>query len=531
MIRVMLDTTDPAAAQGIFRDLWVEIPNYTNANAPAKIQKCFLPAGSVTRDGKDFPTFLIPYAWAIEKKWCAPPPPPPPPPLSPLPSSSSHAFKFTADKYVFRGKLDPNRHQDRAARQVYEAFSIRHSALLCMPCGYGKTITTLSIFAGLGGKAKMLVFCHKNFLLSQWQARAKTFLSVVSTPTNTRALHIGRYQGKQADCDWNSFDVICASLATVSRRLAENNATAARLMHGPAEKGSTFLIVYDEAHHVPATTWLRTFFCLQNKPSLRILGLSATPRRTDGLEVFLKCCFGSPFLFPVPPPQRNKAVHLLRPGTEDAGPPPARVCIVHHPFGPQRMPISRRTGRPDFNSFLQFIVKCEERTNLIVAETMKQIQDPLTTSILILSHRVAHIRDITNRLPPGIARALYGSQKRSEKLKGHQFKEKVIASTYSYLSEGFDCKKFNVLILATPKKDVEQSIGRIAREREAKWRLARSMFQTKFHFFSQKAPAILASLLVNTKSLVIDITQGTYALRQRRMTYVNRGLCIREHSR
>lgn len=123
-------------------------------------------------------------------------------------------------------------------------------------------------------------------------------------------MRVGRYQGSRADCDWSEFDIICASLATVARRLADRDPTAFRLVEegggggGKRGQGITrseplFLVVYDEAHHVPATTWLRTFFCLRARPGLHVLGLSATPRRADGLDVFLGSCFGTPFVSPV----------------------------------------------------------------------------------------------------------------------------------------------------------------------------------------------------------------------------------------
>lgn len=518
MIRVQADSGDP---RQLFRDLWVEVPNYANPKARGTIHACFCPSGRKT--SKETRSYLVPRAWALKNGVCGP-----------FVPRSPRGGARAPSGYVFRGSLDADRFQDKAAAAVHRSMAERNSALLCMPCGFGKTVTTLAIFAGTrgagGGRPRMLVFAHKNFLLSQWEERSHAFLGVVGPEgARDRPVRVGRYQGPKADCDWSKFDIICASLATVARRLSDNDPTASRLMSGSIGGASAaggqdapFLVVYDEAHHVPAATWLKTFFCLRARPGLHVLGLSATPRRADGLDVFLSSCFGAPFVDPVPRARgaSSRAAKVTV--------PPAEVAIVRHPHGPQRMPVSRRTGRPDFNGFLQAIVDSGDVTDLIAREAVRQLRDPLTTSILVLSHRVSHIKRIARALPAGSARALYGGQTRAEKAEGHKFNRRVVASTYAYLSEGFDCKKFNVLILATPKKDVEQAIGRIARDRGARWRGLRDAVASAARFASKESSAAetIASLAVNTKSLVVDVCQGNYALRQRRATYAKCGLRV-----
>ena len=41
---------------------------------------------------------------------------------------------------------------------------------------------------------------------------------------------------------------------------------------------------------------------------------------------------------------------------------------------------------------------------------------------------------------------------------------KIIVGTYSMIEEGFDCKALDTLIMATPKIDIEQTVGRILRK-------------------------------------------------------------------
>ena len=45
--------------------------------------------------------------------------------------------------------------------------------------------------------------------------------------------------------------------------------------------------------------------------------------------------------------------------------------------------------------------------------------------------------------------------------------KKVVIATYAMASEGLDIKTLTTLIMATPKTDIEQSIGRILREKHS----------------------------------------------------------------
>ena len=45
--------------------------------------------------------------------------------------------------------------------------------------------------------------------------------------------------------------------------------------------------------------------------------------------------------------------------------------------------------------------------------------------------------------------------------------KKVIIATYAMAAEGLDIKSLTTLIMATPKTDIEQSVGRILREKHS----------------------------------------------------------------
>ncbi len=45
--------------------------------------------------------------------------------------------------------------------------------------------------------------------------------------------------------------------------------------------------------------------------------------------------------------------------------------------------------------------------------------------------------------------------------------KRILLGTYAVVGEGFDCKRVNELLLATPRSSVKQSIGRIFRQTHA----------------------------------------------------------------
>ena len=51
-----------------------------------------------------------------------------------------------------------------------------------------------------------------------------------------------------------------------------------------------------------------------------------------------------------------------------------------------------------------------------------------------------------------------------DELRNHKEKD-ILLATYSMASEGMDIPKLNTVILASPKSDVEQSVGRVFRQK------------------------------------------------------------------
>ena len=69
-----------------------------------------------------------------------------------------------------------------------------------------------------------------------------------------------------------------------------------------------------------------------------------------------------------------------------------------------------------------------------------------------------------HNLLDGYSRGYYVGGMKLEELRESQEKD-IILATFSMASEGMDIPKLNTVILASPKSDVEQSVGRVFRQK------------------------------------------------------------------
>jgi len=145
-------------------------------------------------------------------------------------------------------------YQTRVLDESREAYRQRHRAvLLCMPTGAGKTVTASTVVHSASNKGNVTWWLtHRRELAGQ---ASKTFHEL-GIPHGT--VQAGFVSNPHA-C------VQVASIQTIARRLDE--------LPEPD------LIVFDETHHIGASSWDALF---HKFPRARILGLTATPWRLDG---------------------------------------------------------------------------------------------------------------------------------------------------------------------------------------------------------------------------------------------------------
>lgn len=318
----------------------------------------------------------------------------------------------TPMSHVFSGELQKDLGQLEGVSSTIDTLHKNGGAVLSLAVGHGKTICGLYIACKL--RTKTLILVHKKFLADQWAERIRAFVPTASTTF---------IQGDTCDL---SGDFVVAMIQTLLTR-----------KYPPEVFESCGLLIFDEAHHVAAKVFCQTMFSL-NMPNT--LGLTATPTRKDGLERLIYDFLGDmAYSKSLQSTTKHVTVQCIKYAcTLYADPPPLNV-----------------RGDIDYTKMLSSIASNDPRTRFIVDTVTKEMDGK---DVLILSHRRAHCENIVKLLlERGLDASLYVGGIKSVP------NSKIIVSSYSYVSEGFDEPRLEVLVLATPASDVSQTVGRILR--------------------------------------------------------------------
>lgn len=299
-------------------------------------------------------------------------------------------------------------------------------SLLDLPCAFGKTSLSLYILSKL--KKKTLVLVHKEFLFNQWIERIKQFLPDAK---------IGKIQGSVIDIE--DKDIVLGMIQSISMK------------EYPASIFETFgLTIIDEVHHISSEVFSNTLFKLVTK---YMLGLSATMNRKDGTTKVFKM-----FLGEVVFKDKRKQDHaVLVRGIEYKTKDEEFNEVVYD-----------YRGNPQFSTMITKLCNYNRRSEFILQILTDMLKENPNQQIMILAHNKSLLKYLHDAVGArNIASVGYyvGGMKEAA-LKESEGK-KVIIATYAMAAEGLDIKTLTTLIMATPKTDIEQSVGRILREKHS----------------------------------------------------------------
>lgn len=328
----------------------------------------------------------------------------------------------------FHGTLRPE--QQRALDVFMSRFRAPESAmvlggLLKAPPAFGKTVSVCALISALGVPA--LVVVHKDFLMTQWEARIRQFLPDAQ---------VGFAQ--QDRCDFQGKHIVLGMLHSLAAR-----------DYG-AEFSSHFgLVVADELHHLGAQTWANVPAKFRAKWRI---GVSGTPKRKDGAD--------NAFLYTLG--------NILFTATEQRMVPKVRkVWTTFRPYVPPGVQLDR----------VQLIsqISSNHARNALVAEQII-LATHAGRKILVVSERLKHlssletelIRQWTARENSTLPTIGYyvGGMKRDDLAEAET--KQVIFATRQFAEEGLDIPALDTLVLTIPQGDVVQMLGRILRPFEGK---------------------------------------------------------------
>ena len=297
-----------------------------------------------------------------------------------------------------------------------------NGGLLEIPCGRGKTVLAVNLIAKL--KKKTLVIVHKEFLLNQWIERINQFLP------NAK---IGRIQGQTIDIE--DKDIVIGMLQSLSMK------------DYPEDMFKSFgFTIVDECHHISSEIFSRSLSTIVTKYTL---GLSATMQRKDGLSKVFKMFLGD-------------IVYKEKRDTND----PVLVKAIEYKTMDEEYNTTDYDyrGNPAFSKMITKVCSFSYRTEFIIEVIKNELTLNSQQQIMVLAqnkniltylYKAISSRDISDV-------GYYVGGMKQEKLKLSE-KKTIILATYAMAAEALDIKTLTTLVLASPRTDITQAVGRILR--------------------------------------------------------------------
>ena len=322
----------------------------------------------------------------------------------------------------FKGELRPK--QKPVVEKYMNHIKTKGSGLLALHTGFGKTCLALNIISRI--KLKTIIIVHKEFLLRQWIERIDQFLPDAK---------VGKIQAKTIDTEGK--DIVICMLQSLSMK------------DYPKEmfKEYGFMIV-DEVHHLGAEVFSRAFFKIVTKYAL---GLSATIKRKDGLTKVIKWFLG------------DVVCKLERKGEDNV-----LVKVINYETPDEdfnKVELNFR-GQVNYTGMIKKICEFNRRSEFILKVLTDLLKENKDQQIMILGHQkklLKYLHDaIRHRTLATVGYYIGGMKEKDLKISEGK---KVIIATYAMAEEGLDIKTLTTLIMATPKVDVTQSVGRILRQK------------------------------------------------------------------
>ena len=298
--------------------------------------------------------------------------------------------------------------------------------LLELPCAFGKTVISLYICSVI--KRKTLIIVHKEFLMNQWIERIKEFLP------NAR---IGKIQGQTIDIE--DKDIVLGMLQSLSMK------------EYPSSLFDSFgLTIIDEVHHISSEVFSCALFKIVSK---YMMGLSATMNRKDGTTHVFKMFLGEVVYKGKREEDYNVIVRAVEYQVDDDD-----FNEIKTDF----------RGNVQYSTMISKLCTYNRRTEFILKIVVDMFKENEKQQMMILAHNkniLTYLYDaIKHRNIVGGSVGYYIGGMKEFALKETEGKHIVIA-TYSMAAEALDIKTLTTLIMATPKTDIEQAVGRILREK------------------------------------------------------------------
>lgn len=317
-------------------------------------------------------------------------------------------------------------YQQESVRRVEAEWRERRSTLLVLPTGCGKTVVFSEIIRRAFPR-RALVLAHREELV--FQARDK-----VRTMTGWRVdVEMGEARAEMA-CMFGGPRVV---VSTIQTQAAGGDGGGRMSRFDPRLFG---VVVIDEAHHAPASSYRRVLDWYGTNPDLRILGVTATPDRADEEalgQVFESVSFDYEVLDAIQDgwlvPITQQMVHVE--GLDFSG------C---------------RTTSGDLNGAdLAAVMEYEKNLHRVVAPAIEIAGNRRTLVFCASVDHAERVCEMFNRHRDGMAAWVCGKTDKEERrkiLSDFSTGRVQVVCNCGVLTEGFDNPGVEVVVMARPTK-------------------------------------------------------------------------------
>lgn len=157
-------------------------------------------------------------------------------------------------------------YQSAASDAIFAEWRENHSTLVVLPTGGGKTILFADVIRRVFPR-RALVLAHREELI--FQARDK-----IQRVTGLQAdVEMGEYRAESG-----LFQAARVVVSTIQTQCSGGDGGGRMGKFDPARFG---VLIIDEAHHATSPSYRRVIDYYRTNPALKVLGVTATPDRTD----------------------------------------------------------------------------------------------------------------------------------------------------------------------------------------------------------------------------------------------------------
>lgn len=326
-------------------------------------------------------------------------------------------------------------YQRDALNGICSALRDCDSTLLSLPTGCGKTV----VFAAAAKMAKrrVMVIAHRDELIHQGAQK-------VEAVTGERP-DIEKAEMYSNERSMFPSKVVVASVQTLGARMGDSR----RMSRFDPDEFS--LLVIDEAHHAVATSYRKVIEHFQQNPSLKVVGVTATPDRAD--EVAMKNVFESVAF-----------EYSLLDAIKDGWLVPIRSM-------PARIVGLDLSGLRDVagdlhQGELSRIMEEEKNLHAVASETLARMGSRKVLVFCVSVAQSERLAEIFDRHIPGCARFISGEtppEERRQLLRDYDAGKFRILVNCMVATEGFDCPSIGMVVIARPTKSralYAQMVGR-----------------------------------------------------------------------